>query len=317
MDFSPQSNLLLLSSWDSTVRLYNTDANRRLETFNFPGAMLSCSLRDDDSGFACGLDCSVHMLNSVKGTSQPMGSHTAPASCLDWCPQTSLLYSGSWDSTVAAWDARSATGAPATTLALPGRVYSLSVAPSAYTLVVATADRHVLVYDTRSLAAPVQTRESPLRHQTRKVACFPNGCGFAIGSVEGRVGVEYLCPQSAEGLSAGLSSYAFKCHRRGDVAYPVNAIAFHPVFGTFATGGGDGTVNVWDGDNKKKLCQLHQYPTSIASLAFSRDGSMLAIASSYTFEEGEKQSPPDDNVVLRRMDEVDVKPRPKQVPPAN
>lgn len=35
--------------------------------------------------------------------------------------------------------------------------------------------------------------------------------------------------------------YAFKCHRRSeagkDVVYPVNAIAFHPVFGTFATGG--------------------------------------------------------------------------------
>ena len=36
--------------------------------------------------------------------------------------------------------------------------------------------------------------------------------------------------------------YAFKCHRRSeagrDLVYPVNAIAFHPLFGTFATGGG-------------------------------------------------------------------------------
>lgn len=35
--------------------------------------------------------------------------------------------------------------------------------------------------------------------------------------------------------------YAFKCHRRNesgqDIVYPVNAIAFHPKFGTFATGG--------------------------------------------------------------------------------
>jgi hypothetical protein len=27
-------------------------------------------------------------------------------------------------------------------------------------------------------------------------------------------------------------------------------------------------VNVWDGENKKRLSQLHPYPTSIASLAF-------------------------------------------------
>jgi WD40 repeat protein len=38
--------------------------------------------------------------------------------------------------------------------------------------------------------------------------------------------------------------------------------------GTFATGGCDGTVSVWDGVSKKRICQFHQYPTSIASLSF-------------------------------------------------
>ena len=36
--------------------------------------------------------------------------------------------------------------------------------------------------------------------------------------------------------------YAFKCHRVDNVVYPVNAITFHPGFGTFATGGCDGVV---------------------------------------------------------------------------
>lgn len=35
--------------------------------------------------------------------------------------------------------------------------------------------------------------------------------------------------------------YAFKCHRKSDTGrdtvYPVNAIAFHPIHGTFASGG--------------------------------------------------------------------------------
>ena len=50
--------------------------------------------------------------------------------------------------------------------------------------------------------------------------------------------------------------------------YPVNAIAFHNLHNTFATGGSDGFVNIWDGFNKKRLCQFHRYPTSISSLAF-------------------------------------------------
>ncbi len=35
-------------------------------------------------------------------------------------------------------------------------------------------------------------------------------------------------------------------------------------YNTFATGGSDGFVNIWDGFNKKRLCQFHRYPTSIA-----------------------------------------------------
>lgn len=87
--------------------------------------------------------------------------------------------------------------------------------------------------------------------------------------------------------------YAFKCHRVNvdgvDHVYPVNAIAFHPTYYTFASGGGDGTISIWDGENKKRVKRLPQYPTSIASISFGCDGGRMAIASSYTFEEGEKE----------------------------
>lgn len=62
--------------------------------------------------------------------------------------------------------------------------------------------------------------------------------------------------------------YAFKCHRQGDFAFPINAISYHPMYGTFATGGCDGFVNIWDGENRKRLFQCHPYQTSISSLAF-------------------------------------------------
>ena len=55
------------------------------------------------------------------------------------------------------------------------------------------------------------------------------------------------------------------------VRYPFSSLLFLLLFcciGTFATGGCDGTVSFWDGFSKKRLCQLHQYPTSIASLSF-------------------------------------------------
>lgn len=43
------------------------------------------------------------------------------------------------------------------------------------------------------------------------------------------------------------------------MVFPVNAVAYNPLFGTFATGGGDGVVNIWDGNNKKRLFQVCVY----------------------------------------------------------
>ncbi|CAM9897864.1 unnamed protein product, partial [Phaeothamnion confervicola] len=59
-------------------------------------------------------------------------------------------------------------------------------------------------------------------------------------------------------------------------------------------------VSIWDGDNKKRLAQLTGYPAGISALAFSGDGSLLAIGSSYTFEDGEKQHPQDQVCVCVR-----------------
>ena len=52
-------------------------------------------------------------------------------------------------------------------------------------------------------------------------------------------------------------------------------------------------MNIWDGAAKKRLFQCPRYPTSVASLAFSPCGTMLAVASSYAQEEREKNTPHD------------------------
>jgi WD40 repeat protein len=59
--------------------------------------------------------------------------------------------------------------------------------------------------------------------------------------------------------------------------------------GTFASGGCDATVSIWDGENKKKLRNWTHYPTSISALAFNQSGNVLAVAASYTWEEGERE----------------------------
>ena len=67
---------------------------------------------------------------------------------------------------------------------------------------------------------------------------------------------------------------------------------------------------LWDGMNKKKLTTLKSYPTSISALCFNHDGSELAVASSYTYEEGDREHPQDE-IFIRQILDSECQPKPK------
>eukprot|EP00912_Choanoflagellata_sp_UC4_P000826 UC4_evm15s507 len=173
----------------------------------------------------------------------------------------------------------------------PDKVYTMD--GTDHRLVVGTKGRHVWIWDQRNMKVVEQRRESSLKHQTRCIKTFPNGLGYALSSIEGRVAVEYFDTNP----EAQKQKFAFKCHREKvdnqNVIYPVTALAFHKQHGSFASGGCDGKVNIWDPINKKRLCQFPKQETSIASISFNGEGNLMAVASSYMFEEGEKDHPPD------------------------
>ncbi|CAH1444983.1 unnamed protein product [Lactuca virosa] len=233
--FSHHSDHLLVSSWDKTVRLYDASENVLRGEFTHGGAVLDCCFHDDNSGFSASADNTVRRLVFNNEREDVLGRHDAPVRCIEYSYATGQVITGSWDKTLKCWDPRGATSAQERALvgtyAQPERVYSLSLVGNR--VVVATAGRHVNVYDLRNMSQPEQQRESSLKYQTRCVRCYPNGTGYALSSVEGRVAMEFF-DLSPAGQS---KKYAFKCHRKSeagrDIVYPVNAIAFHPVYGTF------------------------------------------------------------------------------------
>lgn len=247
----------------------------------------------------------LHDLNT--NAENTIGSHDEPVSCIEYASKVNGIISGSWDKTVRLWDARDrqCVGSYEQT---NGKVYSMSV--NEEKLVVATSDRKVLIWDLRNMAQYMMRRESSLKYQTRAIRIFPNKEGYVMSSIEGRVAVEYF-DQDPE---VQKKKFAFKCHRKKEnnmeYIYPVNAISFHNIYNTFATGGSDGYVNIWDGFNKKRLCQFHHYDTSIASLSFSSDGSTLAIACSYLDEfEKPPPTPHDPTIYVRYVNEQETKPK--------
>ncbi|KAG5388014.1 hypothetical protein IGI04_029555 [Brassica rapa subsp. trilocularis] len=285
--FSNSSDHLVVSSWDKSVRLYDANADSMRGEFKHGGAVLDCCFHDDSSGFSASADHKVRRIDFNAGKEDILGMHDEPVRCVEYSYAAGQVITGSWDRTIKCWDPRAASGPERSqigTYKQPERVNSLSLVGNH--LVVATAGRHVNIYDLRNMSQPEQRRESSLKYQTRCVRCYPNGTGYALSSVEGRVSMEF---------------------------FDLSEAAQAKNYGTFATGGCDGFVNVWDGNNKKRLYQYSKYPTSIAALSFSRDGGLLAIASSYTFEEGDKPHEPD-AIFVRNVNEIEVKPKPKVYP---
>lgn len=304
--FSLQNpSLLLVTSWDKSVRLYDAINNQLKLTYIHKAAVLDGCFLDDTHGYSGGLDRVVKFADFNTGKETILGAHEDTVKSIECIRENGSVVSGSWDKSLCLWDNRNSSPCLGK-YNQPEKVFSLDVVGNK--IVVGMAARQIYIYDVRYMKEAMQKRESSLKFMTRVVKCMPNEEGFASSSIEGRVAVEFF--DSSE--ESQKRKYAFKCHREVingvSHVYPVNALSFHPRFGTFASGGGDGIVNIWDGFNKKRLRQFAKYPTTISSLSFNSDGNLLAIASSYTFEEGEKDHPPD-TIYIRSINDNEARPK--------
>jgi len=267
-----------------TVKLYDVQTNEQKSKFDHRAAVLTCCFADGEHAYSGGLDTSVRQLDLPAERTNHMGQHNDAISTMNYSREISALITGSWDRTVRFWDPRSSNAQQAVHN-LPERVYQMDLVN--HTLVVGMASRLFSIYDIRKMDAPTQTRESSLKFMTRALACMVDGQGYATASVEGRIAVEFFDPSP----EAQEKKYAFKCHRQAvgevDHVWPVNSLAFHPVYNTFASAGSDGTVSIWDHKLKKRLRQYPKFRSAVPSIAFNCDGTKLAVGVSYMWDDGE------------------------------
>ncbi|KAI5921548.1 WD40-repeat-containing domain protein [Camillea tinctor] len=337
--FAPSSSSrLLVSSWDKKAYLYDLQASDE-NAEGFRGSLLSafehrapvmdvCFGANDDEAFSAGMDWTVQRIDLASGDMSVVAKHGAPVRRVVYSREHSLLISASWDSTLQVHSPLDAS-LPALTIPLPGKPHALAASPSK--VIVAMTSRLVHIYDLSALSSavtsrasspppPWQQRESSLKFLTRAVAAMPSDAGYATSSIEGRVAVEWF-DASAESQAR---KYAFKCHRQQqpqengsggamDVVYPVNALAFHPAFGTFASGGGDATVALWDAEAKRRMKIYQKFPDSVAALAFSADGRYLAVGVCPGFESGmeDYEGQGRSHVLIRELGETEALPKGK------
>jgi len=240
---------------------------------------LSVCWSDDGTGlFVGGCDNKGTRIDLAAQKSMQIAQHDQPVKFVKWVPHLKVLMTGSWDKTIKYWDGRQS--APALTVPLNEKVYAADVRDTL--AVVATSNQQVMIYNLQNPQQIFRQVQSPLKLQTRCIKSFMDKSGYAIGSIEGRVGIGLIDPAKASDTNL---NFAFKCHRIKNDIYAVNDIAFHPL-GTFATAGADGNFHFWDKDSKQRLKAFKQSDQPISCCEFNAQGNLFAYAVCYDWSKG-------------------------------
>nr|CAD7456097.1 unnamed protein product [Timema tahoe] len=341
--FSPATipqNFLIAGSWDNNVRCWEVEQTgktipKSMQTMQGP-VLDVCWSDDGTKVFMASCDKMVKCWDLGSNQTLQVAQHDAPVKTCHWVkgPAYSCLMTGSWDKTLNGvynthdwlvgqdtqgvynthdwlfWDTRSA--APMMTINLPERVYCADVDyPMA---VVGTAGRGLIVYQLEGKPQEYKRIESPLKYQHRCLSIFrdkkKSPTGYALGSVEGRVAIQYVNPQNPK------DNFTFKCHRSNGAPngyqdiYPVNDIAFHPIHGTLATVGSDGSFSFWDKDARTKLKPSEAMEQPITRCCFNSNGQIFAYAVSYDWSKGhEFYNAQKKNYIFLRSCYDELKPR--------
>eukprot|EP01091_Cochliopodium_minus_P012493 TRINITY_DN3794_c0_g1_i1.p1 TRINITY_DN3794_c0_g1~~TRINITY_DN3794_c0_g1_i1.p1 ORF type:complete len:306 (-),score=71.74 TRINITY_DN3794_c0_g1_i1:307-1224(-) len=282
LSFSPTSNLLAASSWDNHVRIWDLNTNgQSMGRFAFPhpSPVLTCCWSNDGSKLFTGAcDNKARYFDLQSSKEIIVGGHDQPIKTAHWYTPFNMLVTGSWDKTIKFWDFKSQN--PCLNINLPDKLYASSMRDHIF--VAATANHRITIYDIRNQGKPFKEENSPLKMQSTCVELFTDCKGYALGSVEGRVAIQYFEEVYPK------NNFAFKCHRMANKVFSVNSLSFNK-FGTFSTAGGDGSYTFWDKDTKKKIKSYERAQSSITSTDFSADNSLFAYSVCYDWSKGIKK----------------------------
>ncbi|KAJ2851388.1 RNA export factor gle2 [Coemansia brasiliensis] len=282
-------------------------------SFSHKGPALCCAWSQDGSKVVSGgADKAGQMIDLATGQTTQVAQHDAPIRCVKFVEaenSSPIIATAGWDKQLRYWDTRQQT--PIGTVNLPERAYAMDC--NNPLLVVATAERKVLVFDMANPTTPFETIESPLKWQTRTVSCFAKKDGYAIGSIEGRVAIQYVDPKMKD------KNFSFRCHRDSTsvpmktLIYSVNSISTHPVYNTIATASNEGSFVIWDKDAKQRIKAHEKLGAPVLSTAFNGDGKLYAYALGYDWAQGYKGnvSSIKNTIMLHAVSEEDVKPKAK------
>ncbi len=219
--------------------------------------------------YSVGLDEEVKLINIEAKSTSIIGKHKAPINKIVASSVMNQVVTSGWDREIKFWDVRQTSFNKSLIHSFKSDINVTGIICVGNRVVIAGSTNftgesdynlnyHLIkIYDLRNFnnSCGYISYESPLKNETRSICALSAGDGFILGSIEGKIALEYFKELEAkftnESIKEGKESqeihkvctnnsnaikqsYAFKCHREDiesdnkSVIHAVNALAHNP-----------------------------------------------------------------------------------------
>ncbi|KAA0061429.1 mitotic checkpoint protein BUB3.3 [Cucumis melo var. makuwa] len=202
LQFAPLSNNLLVSSWDSILRLYDVDnCTLRLELTS-EAALLDCCFQNESLALSAASDGCIRRYELQSGIFETVGKHDDSVTHIRYSDQTCQIVTAGLDGKIQLWDTRNEKS-----LSFVRNMGSdvISMSLSGFNLIVASG-ACVYLLDLRNLEKSIQLKDSYMKVPVACVSSVPYSEGVAVGSVDGRVALDIACLDQTDDISNILAS---------------------------------------------------------------------------------------------------------------